>query len=469
MTNEKMYSTVCDMIRDYGQRDESADIAAQVISDPRKWAAYSKAIPFYPSAAALLVDAMESMDKKTTARGQLSAVKKFLSDNAARPLYRKMWEQGGYYCACDGYKAIRLKSDLPSLPHATPDDGEPVNLEKSFSACRKDDDAVLTLPTIGELKAFISAHKKQNKPFLLDGCVLVNPEYLLAAMQALPGATFYKPKNYYSPVYFKSDDGDGILLPVKPSAEQIVKLDAAYMTEQEQRKAEEKAAGVRTLEAAAAELKEPGNIARAAEIVERFKSGEYRSFAYVSAEMRDMLQAESERRAEQSEKEAAAARVQAVAAAVHVNEQDNNRASVILRQFERGNITEDEAKSLLAFPVSVSNRFALALPSHIETEAEPEEITVTADLLYRFGKEYNRIYSARDRVPGYLEAVDTFDKSAASPAFCELVRAFCERRGDYITSDREAAAFVFAIRAHSAAARVCCKASAAWNLRAPPD
>lgn len=468
MTNEKMYSTVCDMVRAYGMRDDSADIAAQVISDPRKWAAYSKAIPFYPSAAALLVDAMESMDKKTTARGQLSAVKKFLSDSDARPLYKKMWEQGGYYCACDGYKAIRLKSDLPSLPHATPDDGTPLDLEKKFSTCRKD--AVLALPTIGELKAFIAAHKKQNKPFLLDGCVLVNPEYLLAAMQALPGATFYKPANYYSPVYFKSDDGDGILLPVKPSAEQIVKLDAAYMTEQQQRKAEEKAAAVRTLEAAAAELKEPGNIARAAEIVERFKSGEYRSFAYVSAEMRDMLQAESERRAEQAEKEAAAARVQAVAAAVHVNERDDNRAAVILRQFERGNITEDEAKELLVFPVSVSNRFALALPSHIETEAEPEEITITADLLYRFGKEYNRIYSARDRVPGYREAVGT--RSTKTPLLRPSA-SLCgsSASGAEITSQATGKLPLSSLRSAPIPLppAVCCKASAAWNLRAPPN
>lgn len=74
--------------------------------------------------------------------------------------------------------------------------------------------------------------------------------------------------------------------------------------------------------------------------------------------------------------------------------------------------------------------------------------TVTAvlpELLERFNAEYDRLYKAQDRVSGFREAVTSFDAKNLENAFSELIRAFCEARSDYITSDREATAFVFAL------------------------
>ena len=64
-----------------------------------------------------------------------------------------------------------------------------------------------------------------------------------------------------------------------------------------------------------------------------------------------------------------------LAAAVKVSENDNNILRLVVRQYKRGFITEEEAIKLLLFPVSVTNKYALALPPHIEQEetiADPE-------------------------------------------------------------------------------------------------
>ena len=61
----------------------------------------------------------------------------------------------------------------------------------------------------------------------------------------------------------------------------------------------------------------------------------------------------------------------------------------------------------------------------------------------QFQKEYQFLYEHHNRVAGYIEAVEAFDSFAASHKdfVCEFVRY----RGDFISSDREAAAFMFAL------------------------
>lgn len=64
----------------------------------------------------------------------------------------------------------------------------------------------------------------------------------------------------------------------------------------------------------------------------------------------------------------------------------------------------------------------------------------------QFIKEYEFLYENYDRVAGYSEAVAAFDDACnESEAFCRFVAEFAQYRGDYISSDREAAAFMFAL------------------------
>ena len=61
----------------------------------------------------------------------------------------------------------------------------------------------------------------------------------------------------------------------------------------------------------------------------------------------------------------------------------------------------------------------------------------------QFQKEYNFLYDCRGYVAGYDEAVSAFDRFQADHA--DFVREFAQYRGDVVSSDREAAAFMFAI------------------------
>lgn len=67
------------------------------------------------------------------------------------------------------------------------------------------------------------------------------------------------------------------------------------------------------------------------------------------------------------------------------------------------------------------------------------------EFLQKFKQEYGFLYDHHDRVAGYQEAVDAFD------AFAEKHEGFVSEfeiyRGDIITSDREAAAFMFTLDA----------------------
>ena len=63
----------------------------------------------------------------------------------------------------------------------------------------------------------------------------------------------------------------------------------------------------------------------------------------------------------------------------------------------------------------------------------------------KFQEEYNFCYDCGDRVAGFSEAVDEFDARIKNPHFAEFVGEFANYRGDLISSDREAAAFMFAM------------------------
>lgn len=71
-------------------------------------------------------------------------------------------------------------------------------------------------------------------------------------------------------------------------------------------------------------------------------------------------------------------------------------------------------------------------------------------LLDQFKKEYNYIYDAQTAggfIPGYMEAVADFDKLATTEKVSAILADFIQARGDFISSDREAAAFMFALEA----------------------
>ena len=65
----------------------------------------------------------------------------------------------------------------------------------------------------------------------------------------------------------------------------------------------------------------------------------------------------------------------------------------------------------------------------------------------KFAQEYDFLYEHGDNVAGYSEAVAAFDQFADH--YSDFVGEFVRYRGDFIASDREAAAFMFALESLS--------------------
>lgn len=124
------------------------------------------------------------------------------------------------YCVCDGFVAIRF-NEKPLLPEIDEKyHGQEMQLEQIVKPM--DGSKEIILPDIGELKVYIKTHKIKEKnnskkvaDYLLDEelNLWVNPQYLLNAMECLPDCKAYA-ANRISPIYFKAENGDGVVMPV---------------------------------------------------------------------------------------------------------------------------------------------------------------------------------------------------------------------------------------------------------------
>ena len=124
------------------------------------------------------------------------------------------------YCVCDSFVAIRF-NEKPLLPEIDSKyHGQEMQLEQIVKPM--DGSKEISLPDISELKVYIKTHKikEKNNPkkvadYLLDEelNLWVNPQYLLNAMECLPDCKAYA-ANRISPIYFKAENGDGVVMPV---------------------------------------------------------------------------------------------------------------------------------------------------------------------------------------------------------------------------------------------------------------
>ena len=219
MKNETMYLHICTMLEEYDLHTGNRG-ADSVIATPEKWID-SKYFPFYASAAAMLIESRARMDTKTTSRTISAAIGRIIK-NSRRNDMQGLFSHNNRFIACDGYRLIRLNSDISSLPHVQNDFDVAYVMENL-----KDYGEKLHLPTVAELKAFIAKdksiqgrtkHKKYGpSPYLLDNYIYCNPVYLIDMLLALPDCIAYKPETATKPIYFSAENGDGVLLPVNPA------------------------------------------------------------------------------------------------------------------------------------------------------------------------------------------------------------------------------------------------------------
>ena len=130
----------------------------------------------------------------------------------------------GLPTVCDGFRIIRSKAPF--------DIGEPVkglDAQQIFDGSPREAGTELELPSLGELKSYIKLQKLENssrsksdrtKRITYDfgeNKPKLNAEYLLDMLTAFPDAKAYYDSRgtQLSPVYFNSETGEGILMPIQ--------------------------------------------------------------------------------------------------------------------------------------------------------------------------------------------------------------------------------------------------------------
>lgn len=222
MTNEKRYELVLKMIRDY---DAVTDRNTEKLIEKYPYiCAKCKTLPFIGAAAQMLIDARQGMDKQTTSAGSLAALNRVYKSAAAgvRENLHGFFPSGDRWALCDGYRFIRVNSKPESIPMA-PESPNPLDLDRAIPQGAREAEPV-SLPSAAAIKAAIAELKARYgkewkyQPYEALPGWWCNPQYLLDMVQALPDGTAYAPKNDKAPLYYESENGDALLLPVRHTA-----------------------------------------------------------------------------------------------------------------------------------------------------------------------------------------------------------------------------------------------------------
>lgn len=175
----------------------------------------------------LEADMLIEQSKKSGTKSIVTAANRIIknAESLKKPLLAGMFtnqtrDGSTLYCVCDGFVAIRF-NEKPLL-HEIDEKyhGQEMQLEQIVKPM--DGSKEIELPDISELKVYIKTHKikEKNNPKKVADYLLneelnlwVNPQYLLNAMECLPDCKAYA-ANRISPIYFKAENGDGVVMPV---------------------------------------------------------------------------------------------------------------------------------------------------------------------------------------------------------------------------------------------------------------
>ena len=172
-------------------------------------------------------DMLIEQSKKSGTKSIVTAANRIIknAESIKKPLLAGMFtnqtrDGSTLYCVCDSYVAIRF-NEKPLLPEIDEKyHGQEMQLEQIVKPM--DGSKEIALPDISELKVYIKTHKIKEKnndkkvaDYLLNEelNLWVNPQYLLNAMECLPDCKAYA-ANRISPIYFKAENGDGVVMPV---------------------------------------------------------------------------------------------------------------------------------------------------------------------------------------------------------------------------------------------------------------
>lgn len=125
-----------------------------------------------------------------------------------------------HWCVCDGCVGVRFNESMP-LEEADTSKCAPFDMSQ---VCRMPNNAKeLDLPSLAEVKVYAKTNRTTGdrkgstkpKPMKIDAEIglWVNPELLINIMECLPSAKAWATTRI-GVIYFKADNGDGVLMPV---------------------------------------------------------------------------------------------------------------------------------------------------------------------------------------------------------------------------------------------------------------
>lgn len=225
MNTERLYETACEALRRacvaVHDKDEDAGnkLYGMMVKDPELYLHASDRIYWYEALPALEIYSM-AKDELGKAKGgtAYSAFKRIIKRNGdIRKNLAGVWtDADGRSCVCDGYLAVRLKKPMEGFESVPGVDLGKIFPDSTYFA----DPVELEIPTPGGLKI--------NKRKLADGknvydfgedLPMVDVKLLKDVMDCLPDAKAVTERNSTTRmIYFTSDRGDAILLPVRKVA-----------------------------------------------------------------------------------------------------------------------------------------------------------------------------------------------------------------------------------------------------------
>ena len=225
MNIEKLYDLACENLRlacvnQHDGNEEDGNGMFEIIKkDPEAmlhvsnhWS-FAKVLP----AIEMYVMAKEELGK---AKGgsAYSAFKRIIkrNDDTRKNLAGVWTDADGRSCVCDGYLAVRLKKPVEGFESVPGVDLDKVFPNESYFT----DPVEVKIPTPGELK--INKKKLANGKAVYDfgeDLPMVDVKLLKDVMDCLPDAKAVTERNSTTRmIYFTSDKGDAILLPVRKVA-----------------------------------------------------------------------------------------------------------------------------------------------------------------------------------------------------------------------------------------------------------
>lgn len=216
INSEKLYDLACDNVKQMlladGEKFEEVEHAFAIITKDENIRGVMNMNPRLAPALEIYLMAKDELGKAKSGTAY-SAFKRVIKRNGdIRKNIAGVWtDSEGRSCVCDGYIAIRMRSPVDGF-ESVPG----IDLERLWV---KDSDLVaeLTVPSPGEVK--INKKKLTNGKAVYDfgdELPMVDVKLLKDVMDCLPDARAYiTDRGTTSPIIFKSDKGDALLLPVR--------------------------------------------------------------------------------------------------------------------------------------------------------------------------------------------------------------------------------------------------------------